>query len=300
VCDVQIQINRAAEAAGGAGDLGEERTAAGKMIATNPAIAVSNLEMAYPTQDGSAVRALGPIDLAISAQEFVSVVGPSGCGKSTLLKILAGLIRPAAGVAAIHGEEIRGPRMDIGVVFQSPVLLPWKTVLDNVLLPIKVRRKPLGSFKDRAMDLLSLVGLDGFAMRYPHELSGGMQQRAGIVRALIGDPGILLMDEPFGALDAITRDQLNVDLLDIWAKTKKTVLFITHGISEAVFLSDRVIVMGARPGQVIEQCVVGLPRPRHVAQIALPAFGELVAQIRLALERGAPVPVSQPRMTVIR
>ena len=272
--------------------------AAAAMTGAPAAIAVVDLEKAYPTQDGAAVRALGPIGLAISTREFVSVVGPSGCGKSTLLKILAGLVSPTAGTASIHGEAVRGPRMDIGVVFQSPVLLPWKTVLDNVLLPIKVRRKPLEGFRDRAMDLLRLVGLDGFATRYPHELSGGMQQRAGIVRALIGDPDILLMDEPFGALDAITRDQLNVELLDIWAKTRKTVLFITHGIPEAVFLSDRVIVMSARPGQMIEECVVGLPRPRHVAQIALPAFGQQVAQIRLALERGAPARPSSDRMMV--
>jgi NitT/TauT family transport system ATP-binding protein len=188
----------------------------------------------------------------------------------------------------VNGETVREPSGRVGVVFQSPVLLPWKTVLQNVLLPIAVKRKPADQDRGRAMELLTLVGLQDFAARYPHELSGGMQQRAGIVRALIDDPDILLMDEPFGALDAITRDQMNVELLGIWERTRKTVLFITHGISEAVFLSDRVIVLSARPGRVIEDCVIDLPRPREVRQTALPRFGEITGRIRLALERGTP------------
>lgn len=253
------------------------------------AIAVTNLEVIYPTQDGSAVRALGPLSIAIRDHEFVSVVGPSGCGKSTLLKIVAGLIRPSAGTATVHGGEVTGPTGNVGMVFQNPVLLPWKTVLQNVMLPIEVKRKRIADFQPRAMDLLTTVGLQDFCHRYPHELSGGMQQRAAIVRALIIDPEILLMDEPFGALDAITRDQMNIELLEIWARTRKTVLFITHGIPEAVFLSDRVVVLGARPGQVIEECEIDLPRPRRVQQVALPRFGETVAHIRLVLERGMPV-----------
>jgi NitT/TauT family transport system ATP-binding protein len=252
----------------------------------NAAIAVANLEKTYSTQDGGSVAALGPVSLTVGAQEFVSVVGPSGCGKSTLLKIVAGLVPGSAGSVAVHGETVLAPRADVGMVFQSPVLLPWKTVLENVLLPIKVRKQSLADFRQRAMDLLALVGLDGFDGRYPHELSGGMQQRAAIVRALIADPDILLMDEPFGALDAITRDQMNVELQAIWARTRKTVLFITHGIGEAVFLSDRVIVFGTRPGRIIGEFAIDLPRPRSVEQMAEPAFGATVARIRLALEHG--------------
>ncbi|HWG06782.1 MAG TPA: ABC transporter ATP-binding protein [Beijerinckiaceae bacterium] len=250
------------------------------------AIEVSILEKTYDTQDGATIRALGPLSLAIREREFVSVVGPSGCGKSTLLKIVAGLVASSKGGVSIHGEMVNGPRRDIGMVFQSPVLLPWKTILQNILLPVEIRRQKTDVFKSRAMELLSLVGLEGFHSRYPHELSGGMQQRAAIVRALVCDPHILLMDEPFGALDAITRDQMNVELLHIWAKTKKTVLFITHGISESVFLSDRVIVLGSRPGQIIEEIVIDLPRPRDIRQMASPAFGEATTRIRLALERG--------------
>ena len=251
------------------------------------AIAITNLEKVYVTQDGSQIRALGPVSMNINPHEFVSVVGPSGCGKSTLLKIAAGLIPLSAGSLTIHGEQVVAPRKDVGMVFQSPVLLPWKTILQNILLPIEIRNQPVNAFTERAMELISLVGLDGFHDRYPHELSGGMQQRAAIVRALVCDPDILLMDEPFGALDAITRDQMNVELLEIWARTKKTVLFITHGIAEAVFLSDRVVVLGARPGQVIEEFVVDLPRPRNIKHMALSEFGQATTRIRLALERGS-------------
>ena len=252
-----------------------------------PAIAITNLEKIYVTQDGARIPALGPVSIVIHPHEFVSVVGPSGCGKSTLLKIAAGLIPRSSGSLKIHGEDVTSPRRDVGLVFQSPVLLPWKTILENILLPIEIRHQPIADFKPRAMDLLQLVGLEGFHDRYPHELSGGMQQRAAIVRALVCDPDILLMDEPFGALDAITRDQMKVELLAIWARTKKTVLFITHGIAEAVFLSDRVVVLGARPGLVIEDFVVDLPRPRHIRHMALPEFGQATTRIRLALERGS-------------
>jgi NitT/TauT family transport system ATP-binding protein len=206
-------------------------------------------------------------------------------------------------VVAIHGEDVRSPRGDLGMVFQSPVLLPWKTVLQNVLLPIHVRRQPLDSYRDRAKELLTLVGLEGFDGRYPHELSGGMQQRVGIVRALICDPDILLMDEPFGALDAITRDQLNLQLMEIWARTQKTVLFVTHGIAEAVFLSDRVLVMSARPGRVIDGFRIDLPRPRNVQQMESSVFGAAVVRIRRALELGMDAAVTHrnsPQPTVVQ
>ena len=251
------------------------------------AIAIENLEKIYATQDGSSIRALGPVSMEVRSREFVSVVGPSGCGKSTLLKIAAGLIPLTRGSIKIHDEQVTAPRRDVGIVFQSPVLLPWKTVLQNVLLPIKVRKERVSDYTDRAMDLINLVGLDGFHAKYPNELSGGMQQRAAIVRALVGDPDILLMDEPFGALDAITRDQMNLELMAIQARTNKTVLFITHGIGEAVFLSDRVVVLGARPGLIIEDLVIDLPRPRKIEHMALPAFGAATTRIRLALERGS-------------
>jgi NitT/TauT family transport system ATP-binding protein len=263
-------------------------------MGSHGAIAVADLEKTYSTQDGGSVAALGPVSLTVGARDFVSVVGPSGCGMSTLLKIVAGLVPGSAGSVAIHGETVMAPRADVGMVFQRPVLLPWKNVLENVLLPIKVRKRPLAAFRPRAIELLSLVGLEGCDGRYPHELSGGMQQRAAIVRALIADPDILLMDEPFGALDAITRDQMNVELQEIWARTRKTVLFITHGIAEAVFLSDRVIVLGSRPGRIIGDFAIDLPRPRGVEQTAEPAFGATVARIRLALERGGRAAASRP------
>ena len=251
------------------------------------AIKIEKLEKTYATQDGSSIRALGPVSMTVCPHEFVSIVGPSGCGKSTLLKIVAGLIPLSCGTVKIRDENVTAPRPDVGIIFQSPVLLPWKTILENVLLPIKVRKHSVADFTERAMDLIRLVGLEGFHGKYPNELSGGMQQRAAIVRALVGNPDILLMDEPFGALDAITRDQMNLELLAIWARTRKTVLFITHGISEAVFLSDRVIVLGARPGLIIEDLVVDLPRPRVIEHMTIPAFSDATNRIRLALERGA-------------
>jgi NitT/TauT family transport system ATP-binding protein len=192
-------------------------------------IAVRRVSKQYGTTAGPVV-ALDDIDFTIAEGEFVSIVGPSGCGKSTLLKILAGLLPASRGEASLRGTPILGPRRDIGVVFQSPVLFPWRTVLGNVLLPVDVQRLGRDRLKARALDLLRLVGLDGFEQRYPRELSGGMQQRVAMVRALIHDPAILLMDEPFGALDAMTREQMNVELQRIWLERRKTVLFITHSI----------------------------------------------------------------------
>jgi NitT/TauT family transport system ATP-binding protein len=218
--------------------------------------------------------------------EFMSIVGPSGCGKSTLLKILAGLLPASDGTALLNGSPIEGPRKDIGVVFQSPVLFPWRTVLGNVLLPADVQRLGRATMSRRAVELLGLVGLNGFEERYPWELSGGMQQRVALVRALIHDPALLLMDEPFGALDALTREAMNVELQRIWLERRKTVVFITHSTAEAVFLADRVLVMTPRPGRMGDLLDVDLPRPRSLDVMNTEKFGTYVRRIRAALNAG--------------
>jgi NitT/TauT family transport system ATP-binding protein len=242
-------------------------------------IAVEHLSKIYPACSG-AVSALEDIDFAIDEGQFVAIVGPSGCGKSTLLKILIGLIPATQGEARLRGTPIRGPRRDIGVVFQSPVLFPWRTVLGNVLLPVDVQGLGREQLHATAMELLALVGLRGFEQRYPWELSGGMQQRVAMVRALIHNPAILLMDEPFGALDAMTREQMNLELQRIWLERRKTVLFITHSIAEAVFLADRVFVMTPRPGRIMDDVTVELPRPRGLDLMTTPEFGAYVKRIR--------------------
>ncbi len=214
----------------------------------------------------------------------MTVVGPSGCGKTTLLKILAGLIPRSSGDVRIAGTPLEGPRRDIGVVFQDAVLLAWRTVLRNVLLPVEVQGLDLEIYRRRALDLIGLVGLSGFEHRYPSELSGGMQQRASICRALVHDPSILLMDEPFGALDALTRERMNVELLRIWDETKKTVFFITHSIPEAVFLGDRVVVMSPRPSRILEVLNVDIARPRRLTVMSEPRFAALTGRIRGLLD----------------
>jgi NitT/TauT family transport system ATP-binding protein len=243
------------------------------------AIEVGRLTKQYATGRG-AVVALENIEFSVQEGEFVAVVGPSGCGKSTLLKILAGLLETSSGTATLRGIPIRGPRKDIGVVFQAPVLFPWRTVLDNVLLPVEVQGLAPEPHRKAAQELLTLVGLQGFEARYPWELSGGMQQRVAIVRGLVHDPAMLLMDEPFGALDAMTRESMNIELQRIWLERRKTVLFITHSIPEAVFLADKVLVMTPRPGRILHTESVGLPRPRPLDVMTTPAFGEHVRRIR--------------------
>jgi NitT/TauT family transport system ATP-binding protein len=245
-------------------------------------ISVRNLSLKYG-RGPDAVLALSNISFSVADGEFIAVVGPSGCGKSTLLKILAGLLRQSEGAADLKGTPITGPRRDIGVVFQSPVLFPWRSVLENVMLPADVQGLDKGEMRKRAMDLIELVGLSGFENRYPRELSGGMQQRVGIVRALIHDPAILLMDEPFGALDAMTRESMNVELQRIWMERRKTVLFITHSTSEAVYLADRVIVLSARPGRIADELKIDLARPRALEVMNTEAFGAYVRRIRSAL-----------------
>jgi NitT/TauT family transport system ATP-binding protein len=243
------------------------------------AIAVHDLSKSYATRDGGVV-ALDRTTFSIDEGEFVAVVGPSGCGKSTLLKILAGILPASSGDARLRGTLIDAPRRDIGVVFQSPVLFPWRTVLDNVLLPVDVQKLDRGRYARVGLDLLNLVGLRGFDHRYPWELSGGMQQRVAITRALVHDPAMLLMDEPFGALDAMTREHMNVELQRIWLERKKTVLFITHSIPEAVFLADRVLVMTPRPGRLMDDVRVDIPRPRSLDVMNTEAFGRYVHHIR--------------------
>jgi NitT/TauT family transport system ATP-binding protein len=243
------------------------------------AIAVKELSKHYHTRDGR-IAALERISFEVREGEFIAVVGPSGCGKSTLLKVLAGLLPPSRGEAFLKGTPIAGPRRDIGVVFQAPVLFPWRTVLDNVLLPVDIQLLGRPRHVQTAMELLALVGLKGFEHRYPWELSGGMQQRVAITRALIHEPAMLLMDEPFGALDAMTREHMNLELQRIWLERRKTVLFITHSIPEAVFLADRVLVMTARPGRIMDDVRVEIRRPRPLDAMNTPGFGDHVRAIR--------------------
>jgi NitT/TauT family transport system ATP-binding protein len=225
-------------------------------------IEVKGLRKEYRAARGS-VLALDRIDFNVAEGEFVAIVGPSGCGKSTLLKILAGLLPATDGEVKLRSTQITGPRRDIGVVFQSPVLCPWRTVLDNVLLPVDVQKLGRDNSRSRALELLAMVGLQGFEHRYPWELSGGMQQRVAISRGLIHNPALLLMDEPFGALDALTRLELEDMLLKLWAELKTTILFITHDIEEAIYLSDRILVLSRRPAQIVQELAIDFPRPRH-------------------------------------
>ncbi len=243
-------------------------------------IATRGLEKRYATQSGEEIVALSNVSFDVRDGEFVTVVGPSGCGKSTLLRILAGILRKSGGAASLAGHNVDGPSRDVGVVFQAPVLLAWRTVLQNVLLPIHIQKRTDRDYDARAHALLRTMGLEGFENRYPGELSGGMQQRVGIARALIHDPAVLLMDEPFGALDAMTRESMNLELLRVWTEARKTVMLVTHSIAEAIFLADRVIVMSPRPGRITEIVTVDLPRPRELPMMTTPHFGAYVAAIR--------------------
>jgi NitT/TauT family transport system ATP-binding protein len=236
-----------------------------------PYLDLRGLTKVYASRDG-AVRALDQVSVSGARGAFISIVGPSGCGKSTLMMIAAGLMPASSGVVAIDGMQIDRPRTDIGIVFQSPVLLEWRTALGNVMLQAEARKLDRNSAERRARALLAAVGLAGFEDKYPHELSGGMRQRVSICRALIHDPPQLLMDEPFGALDALTRDQLVLDLQRICNERRMTVLFITHSVPEAVFLSDQVIVMTPRPGRIDRIIEIDLPRPRTLALRESPQF----------------------------
>ena len=255
---------------------------------TKTLIDLDKVGMTYEAASGP-VEALAGITSAIGAGEFVSLVGPSGCGKSTLLRIVAGLRPATSGTVTVSGRPVTQPIPDIGMVFQAPILLKWRSILENVLLPAELAGKDPRTLRSRAEQLLEMAGLGGFGPKLPRELSGGMQQRAALCRALLLDPPLLLMDEPFGALDAMTRDDMALELLRIWGEkdlsrdARKTVLFVTHSIPEAVFLSDRVLVMSARPGRVAADLRIDLPRPRTVELRASEAFGKLTLEIFRAL-----------------
>jgi NitT/TauT family transport system ATP-binding protein len=235
----------------------------------------------YPplTRKGEPVLATKDITFTVNRGEFVSVVGPSGCGKSTLIKMLAGLLPITSGTIRVNGQVVTSPHSDIGIVFQNPVLLKWRSVLDNVLFPLDILKLPRKQYLEQAENLLQLVGLWEFRHEYPRVLSGGMQQRVSLCRSLIHDPSLLVMDEPFGALDAFTRDEMNLELLRVWSQRQKTILFITHSISEAVFMSDRVIVLSARPSIVDSTFVINLPRPRTLDLRYGQEFQEYTRQI---------------------
>jgi len=255
------------------------RATAVQSVGPVSALSVQNVSMVF-NRGAAAVHALDQVSMEVRDGEFIAIVGPSGCGKSTLIKLVSGLRPPTAGRLAVHGRQVMKPRGDVGIVFQSPVLLPWRTILDNVMLPIDVLKQDQAAGRERAHELLKLVGLGGFEKAYPNELSGGMQQRAAIARALVYDAPLLLMDEPFGALDALTREQMNSELQRIWSASGKTVIFITHSIPEAVFLADRIVVMSPRPGRVLKIIDNPIPRMRTLDDMLRPEFGALVREIR--------------------
>ncbi len=245
-----------------------------------PLIRLSGVAKTYPSRGGALVEAVQQVSFEIAESEFTSIVGPSGCGKSTLLNMIGGLLPVSRGNITYEGLDKGKTRPPLGMVFQDAVLLPWRSVLENVMLPIEVLGLPRDRGARKALDLIELVGLKGFESRYPSELSGGMQQRASIARALVNEPKLLLMDEPFGALDALTRENMSLELQRIWQESRKTVLFITHSIAESVFLSDRVLVMTARPSRVREIIDIDLPRPRTLQMTTDPKFTRYVAHIR--------------------
>jgi len=252
-------------------------------------IKVENVSVSYYGRKATTVLAVDDVSFTVKKQEFVSIVGPSGCGKSTLLKAIAGLLLPTKGKIYVNGKEVTGPQRGIGMAFQHASLLPWRNALKNVLLPIEILGLDPEKYLKRAEELFEIVGLKGFENSFPWELSGGMQQRVSLIRALIFDPEILLLDEPFGALDALTREELNLVLQKLWVTEKKTVVFVTHDIPEAVFLADRVIVLKSRPGKVIHEEVINLPRPRTLDMKLSDEFLEHVKVIRDKLGVGVNV-----------
>jgi len=249
------------------------------MATVDPKLSLQDVSVTYRTSRGP-LEALGPLSIDVADGEFVAILGPSGCGKSTLLKIVSGLLSPSNGRAVLNGAPIERPRQDVGIVFQQPTLLPWKNVIENVLAPIRVQGSYSPEARAKAEHLLEMVGLAGFANHYPHELSGGMKQRVAIARGLIHEPHLLLMDEPFAALDALTREQMTVELQAIFERTRKSVVLITHSIPEAVFMADRVVVLSARPGRIVQIEKIDLPRPRGLETMVLPEFTAMCDRLR--------------------
>jgi NitT/TauT family transport system ATP-binding protein len=248
--------------------------------AAAPFIQVENVAKRYASRSGESINAIEQISLDVPRGGFISLVGPSGCGKSTLLKMIGRLLPPSAGVIRYRDIPRGEVRPRLGVVFQESLLLPWRSILDNIMLPIDVMGLDRKAGAGRARELMKMVGLAGFEKKYPFELSGGMQQRAAIARALASDPELLLMDEPFGALDALTREQMAGELQAIWSRTRKTVVFVTHSISEAVYLSDRVVVLSGRPSRIMDDITIDLPRPRSLDMMSDPEFGRYASHIR--------------------
>ncbi len=248
------------------------------------ALAIERISKSYDTREGAEVLALDQTDFTVAPGEFVAVVGPSGCGKSTLLSLIAGLTPASSGRITIDGEEVKRPHPKIGVVFQTDLLLYWRTIVDNILLPIEIKGWNRRAYLPRVHELLEQVGLGDFGQKYPTELSGGMRQRVAICRALVQNPGLLLMDEPFGALDALTREQMVIDLQSMWSSVGNTVIFITHSIEEAIFLADRVLVMSPRPGRVDLDLRIDIPRPRGWKNRIEQKFADYMTQVRAVFE----------------
>ena len=249
-----------------------------------PCIQARDISLTFKPKNRDPVTALKELTLDVAKGEFVSLVGPSGCGKSTFLNVLLGLLKPDAGEIRLNGKQITGPGQERAMVFQEFGLLPWRTVLANVELGLELKGVQASVRRERAMELIKMAGLAGFASHYPHELSGGMKQRVGLARALVTDPEVLLMDEPFAALDAQTRDLMQLELLQIWDRTKKTVVFVTHSIEEAAYLSDRVIVISARPGRAKDVMKIALPRPRDYEMRLSAEFNDIKARIWASLK----------------
>ena len=252
------------------------------MTAAPPILSARELSVWFPNGNGG-LQALDRVSFDLAAQEFLAVVGPSGSGKTTLLRLLAGLLRPTHGEVQHEGVAVRQPRRRTGFVFQQANLMPWRTVMANVELPLELEGEPAGSVRSRAEDMLALVGLQGFADALPHNLSGGMAQRVALARALVHDPDLLLLDEPFGSLDALTRERMATELMRIWEARQVTVVLVTHSIPEAVMLADRVLVLSARPGRVVLDLPIRLPRPRELSIAHTAEFGNLARQVRQAI-----------------
>ncbi|MCU0480066.1 MAG: ABC transporter ATP-binding protein [Anaerolineae bacterium] len=248
-------------------------------------IQTNDLMVTYPAPDGGVLTALGPISMTVARGEFVAIVGTSGCGKSTLIRVLAGLQVASQGVALLDNAPISTPSSKVGVMFQNANLLPWRTVLDNIALPLELAGMKKSTRLDMAREIMPLLGLDGFENAYPSALSGGMAQRVALGRVLIERPEVLLLDEPFGALDALTREKMSLDLLGMWARNQQTTIMVTHSIAEAVLLADRILVFSRRPGRIIAEIAVMLPRPRRPDTLYDPIFTDLTRQVRNAIDQ---------------